>query len=138
MKTFYVSLLVCNPSLSLDQLSSALGLQPSGGSHNKGEPHVLEKSGWPPWSETVWRLDSGVSEDAPVLDHLEGLKGRLPPGDLVRRLPANSTVLIDVAVFFDTPMASVGISRRAMEIVNTYRAGLEITSYPSDFSAEEE
>jgi len=135
MKTCNVSLLVRHPSRSLDELSSALGSH-SAGSHSKGEPRGLEKKGTSPWSETEWRLDSGVSESAPVLDHLQDLNSRFPPADLLLRLPADSTVLIDIAVFFDTAIASVSIPRRGMEIVSSYNAALEITSYPSEFNAK--
>jgi hypothetical protein len=122
MKRLMVSLLVESPSLSLDELSAPLGRKHSSGSHNRGEPHVLEKKGHPPWSKTVWRFDSGLSEEASVVEHLEGC---------LRLLPTGCTVWVDIAVFFDTPMGSVSIPARGMEIIGAYNAALEITSYPS-------
>jgi hypothetical protein len=131
MKRLMVSLLVESPSLSLDELSTALGRKHSSGSHDRGEPHVLEKKGHPPWSKTVWRFDSGLSEEASVVEHLERLNSQLPGRELLRLLPTGCTVWIDIAVFFDTPMGSVSIPTRGMEVIGAYKAALEITSYPS-------
>ena len=77
MKTFNVSLLVESSSMTLDELSLKLGRPHSSGSHTRGEPD----RGGPAWSKTVWRLDSGVSEKAPVQNHLENLKAQFPPGE---------------------------------------------------------
>src|SRR5882762_3736542 len=100
MKTFWVSLLVESSSLSLDELSSKLGRPHSSGSHQKGEQHVLARLGRPPWSKTVWRFDSGVSESASVQEQLEELEVQFPGRELRILLPADCTVCVDIAVFF--------------------------------------
>jgi hypothetical protein len=135
MKTFSVSLLVETSSLSLDELSSKLGRPHSPGSHTIGEPHVLEKQGRPPWSKTVWRFNSGVSESAPVEDHLARLEVQLPPDELRALLPADCTVRLDIAIFFDAVNVSLSISRRGMETIEAYKADLEVTGYPSTVSS---
>ena len=129
MKTCSVSLLVMSSSLSLDELSLRLGRPHSSGSHEKGEPHVLRER--PPWSRTVWRFDSGVSESAPIVDHFENLKVQFPAPELKALLPADCTVCVDIAIFFDTANGSVSIPRRGMKIIDSYSADLEVTCYPS-------
>jgi hypothetical protein len=79
----------------------------------------------------VWRFDSGVSESAPVRDHLEHLNIKLPPSELRALLPADCTVCVDIAIFFDTANGSASIPRRGMEIIDGYNADLEVTCYPS-------
>jgi hypothetical protein len=126
MKTYNVSLLVESSSLSLDELSLKLGRPHSSGSHAKGEP----RHGGQAWPKTVWRFDSGVSEKAPVQEHLESLKAQLPPGEIHALLPAECAVRIDIVILFDTVNVSLSIPRRGMEIVESYNAALEVTSYP--------
>src|SRR5580692_800482 len=101
MKMFSVSLLVESPSLSLDELSLKLGRSQSSGSHTRGERDAgRERIGRPPWSKTVWRFDSAVSETAAVQEHLENLKVQFPPDELQRVLPMDCTVSVDIAIFF--------------------------------------
>jgi len=128
MKTFSVSLLVRSSSLSLDELTLHLRWDHTGGSHTKGEPHSKDR---PPWSETVWRFDSGVSKNAPLQDHLEDLNIRFPPSELRRNLPENCTVCVDVAIFFDTLTVSASLPHSAVKITDAYGAELEMTCYPT-------
>ncbi|MGD0120456.1 MAG: hypothetical protein ABSD30_20500 [Candidatus Binatus sp.] len=58
------------------------------------------------------------------------MKARFPPAELLALLPANCTVSIDIAIFFDTVNVSLCVPRRGMEIANSYNAALEVTSYP--------
>lgn len=138
MKTFSVSLLVDSPSLRLDELSSKLGRPHSSGSHAKGQAHVLARHGRPPWSKTVWRFDSGLSESSPVKDHLEDLKVKFPPAELRAVLPPDCTVCVDIAIFFDTINASASIPREVVEIIAAYDADLAVTCYPSWAGLEKE
>jgi hypothetical protein len=131
VKTLRVSLLVTSSSVSLDELSLKLKRPHSSGSHEKGEAHVLAKHGRPPWSKTVWRFDSSVSESAPVKDHLEDLKVQFPPAELRALLPPDCTVCVDIAIFFDTVNVSASIPCEVMEIIAAYHADLEVTCYPS-------
>jgi hypothetical protein len=126
VKRFGVSILVQSPSLNLDELSQKLGRPHSSDSHTIGEPH----RGGSAWSKTAWRFDSDASEGASVQDHLENLKARFPPTELVALLPADCTVSIDIAIFFDTANVSLSVPRRGMEIANSYNAALEVTCYP--------
>ena len=66
-------------------------------------------------------------------DHIENLKFRFPPAELRALVPADCTVCVDIVTFFDTANASVSIPRRGMEILEEYRAELEVTCYPSKF-----
>jgi hypothetical protein len=131
MKTFDVSLIVHHPSLSLDELSAALGRPHSSGSHGKGETRVVPSL--PAWSKTVWRFDSGAPQSVPPLEHLQSLEKRFPPHELLALLPPDSQVYVDIACFFDTFNAGISIPAPGMEIINRYRAYLEITCYPSNF-----
>jgi len=139
MKTFWVSLMVESSSLSLHELSLKLGRPHSSGSHTKGERDAgRERIGRPPWSKTGWRFDSSVSETASVGEHLENLRVQFPPDELLRLLPAECTVYVDIAVFFDTANVSANISRADIEIIDAYNAALEVTCYPTRFKEERE
>jgi len=131
MKKASVSLLVTSSSMSLDELSSRLGRDPSSGSHNKGDAHAAAKLGKPPWSATVWRFDSDAPEDASLDEHLERLEIQFPATELRRLLPSGCEVSVDIALFFDSANVSAKISRRGMQIIDGYGAKLEVTCYPS-------
>ena len=106
MKTFSVSLVVTNPSLSLADLSQKLGRAYSSGSHSTGEAVVGREGEKRIWPQTLWRFDSGARETAPVEEHLARLEFQLPPKELLRALPPGSKISIDIAVFFDTMTVS--------------------------------
>ena len=133
MKKASVSLLITSPSMSLSELSSKLGRAPSSGSHNKGDISAGVKLGKPPWSVTVWRFDSDAPESVAVEQHLERLAVQFPATELNRVLPPGCEVAIDIALFFDTANVSLNITRRGLEIVDGYKAELEMTCYPSTF-----
>jgi hypothetical protein len=134
MKTYSVSLLIHSSPLSLDDLSLKLGRSHTGGSHTKGEPHVLKDR--PPWSKTVWRLDSRVSKTSRLKDHLEDLKIQFPPGELRALLPADCSLCIDIAIFFDSVNVSASIPRSGLKIIDAYDTDLEVTCYPSSARSE--
>ena len=96
------------------------------------------RHGRPPWSKTVWRFDSGVSESAPVKDRLEDLKVKFPPAELRAVLPPDCTVCVDIAIFFDTGDVSASIPREVLEIIAAYDADLEVTLYPSWAGSEKD
>jgi hypothetical protein len=131
MKKTSISLLVSSPSMSLDELSARLGRSYSKGSHSKGEVHAGARLGSAPWPYTIWRMDSGAVETASVEVHLERLEGQFPPEELKRVVPDDCGILIDIAIFFDTLNVSATLSRRALKVVENYKADLEISCYPS-------
>jgi hypothetical protein len=126
MKEFSVSLVITSPSLSLDELSSRLGRVNSPGSHNRGDPRPIKRS----WAKTVWYLDSGAPKDAPLEQHIADLERQFPASQLLQVLPDGCTVLIDVAIFFDTFNGSAHLSSSAVEVIRRYGAALEVTCYP--------
>jgi len=134
MKKVSVSLLVISASLSLDELSSRFGRAYSSGSHSRSDVRTGGSERWP---RTIWRFDSGADQGAPIDKHLESLAVQFPPAELARMLPPESEVLVDDAVFFDTVNMSATYSPHAIQIIQSYNAGLEVTCYPSRFDAKE-
>jgi len=130
MKTFSVSLLVVSSSLGLVELTSKLGRQHSSGSHSMGDTSDGSKL----WSETIWRLDSDAPETAALSEHLVRLEAQFPAKELRQLVPADCTLRIDIAVFFDSANVSAAIARTGLKIIESYDADLvEITCYPSTF-----
>ena len=110
MKKASVSLLVINPSMSLEELSSKLGRAPSSGSHSKGDAENLAEV---LWSETIWRFDSDAQENHAGAEPARAFGGSIPCG----RVEAGSAarpcdVSVDIALFFDTVNVSSTISPR--------------------------
>jgi hypothetical protein len=136
MKKVSVSLLMTSASMSLGELSSRLGRLPSLGSNSKGDTHSGARAGKDPWSETIWRFDSDADETASIEDHLERLEIQFPAAELKQALPPDCNVWVDIALFFDSAYVSASLSRRAMQIVDSYDAQLEITCYPSKFDEQ--
>jgi hypothetical protein len=134
VKKYLVSLNITSTSMSLEELSLRLG-RPCArdGSHSKGDAHANGK----PWSESLWRLDSEAPEAAPLIDHLESLAKEFPREELLRVLPASCKVTVDIATLFDSYTVSELIPHRGIQIIDSYKATLELSCYPTDFSAKE-
>ena len=123
--------------MSLDELSSALGRQPTRGSHSKGDPRPGPALAAEVWPVTVWRCDSNTNASASIQEHLKNLNLRYPPSDLSRRLPTGCEVIVDVAIFFDTINITADLSPQAIQLIQSYRARLEISCYPSELATDD-
>ncbi len=135
MKEISASLDICTSSLSLIELSSRLGYQPSPTSHSKGDRRPSLRHDDKAWRQTIWRIDSKASKASPLLEHLSSLVEQIPPAALRSGvLPSDCEVWINVAVYFDTASLSVQISTQEMRIVGDYAACLEINCYPATLS----
>ena len=132
MKELTVSLDLCTQTLTLSELCKQLGCSPSPGSHSKGDPRPSPDDQTRVWTQTIWRLDSDLSKDAPLKDHLESLVAHFPPSVLSRPriLPEDAKVWITVGVFFDTVTVSLAVSPEELDIVKAYGASFEVTCYP--------
>ncbi|HUA33089.1 MAG TPA: DUF4279 domain-containing protein [Candidatus Binataceae bacterium] len=131
-----VSLDILSASMSLAELSAALRYEPSAASsHDKGSPRKTPR-GDEKWQETTWRLDSDEPKNNPVEVHIARLAKLLPPEDLVAVLPSECKVVITAGVMHDAYAPTLDVPSASIEIINAYRAELELSFYPTDFGKE--
>lgn len=100
--TFDVGLIVTSRRLSLMELATRLGRKPQTGSHDKGEPRGLKRSGLV-WTCTVWR-ENVRDADASVYQQCSQLLRDMPPAcaELLAAEPDDISVTLHVAVFYES------------------------------------
>ena len=134
MKRFSVSLDISSPSLTLGEISAIVGCTPSSSSHNKGDRRPSPDASERVWEEAVWRLESRLRNTDSLARHLEDLIAQCapmslsPPGSLLK----DCTILVNIAVFFDTVNVSLSISLEEQKIISAYGASLSISCYPCE------
>ncbi len=132
---YMVSLEVCSDSLTLADLSLKLGRPPGKTSHDKDQARYNNER----FGTTIWQLESNLSEDTPIEKHLENLTVHFQPKEFLQRLPEGCAAYLNIGVLYDTrKILAVGLvlPPEAVEIVNAYRAYLEITCYPTELTDE--
>jgi hypothetical protein len=126
MKRFKVSLDIVSDSLTLSELAAKLGIEPSSGSHSKGDPRGVGE-----FRSTEWKLFSMLPDTADLEEHIKAIAVLFPPEALVNVLPEGCKVFMDIGVFFDGWNCVVLISREMRLIINAYNAEIELNCYPS-------
>lgn len=126
MNSFLVCLDVISEALSLEDLSSLLGHQPSADSHDKGTARAWGS----PWSHTIWRLNSQAPEEAALEEHCESVLAQASAVNF-DRIPPEVRVDLNIAVFFHTANCSVSLPAHYVAALAKLGVGLEITCYPT-------
>jgi hypothetical protein len=129
LKKYSVSIDVVSAEIRLDELNALLGNGATSGSHDVGD-----RRGQGTWDQTIWRWDSTAPESAPLDAHLESVASFLP-GLKVDRLPSECRVFCSIAVFFDTPMATVLLPPQLMQAIARHGVTIEVASYPCEEDA---
>lgn len=134
MKKIEASLIITTTTLTLAEISSRLGCVHSSGSHEKGAPRLTGS----PFDQTIWRLSPGVGCPQALEEQFKSITSQLQAGILRRPgvLPENSEVYFDIAVYFDSPMATLSIPLTCVDMARSYSADIEVSCYPSDFEPE--
>lgn len=127
MKTFAVSLDIVTISETLAELSGRLRMRPSPTSHDRGSRRAKGV-----WEETVWRLESSAGETASLDEHCRWIFDRFPIATLRRPaiLPSDAQVCLNIAIFFDTAMASLLIPSKYIDILYASGSNVEVSCYP--------
>lgn len=133
MTEITVALIIRTESLSLSELTAAVGATPSRG-HSKGDVRFggRQKLFQAPLRHTSWILRTDEEATAPLQDHLRELAAEVPPERLQEarhRLPDDVTVEIDVGVFYDGQAGHIEVAPESLDIVKAYGATLLVTSY---------
>jgi hypothetical protein len=130
--TYDVCLVVWTESLTLSELTLRLGLDPSGGSHSKGEPHLISSRGQ--WKSTMWQLCSRKQGDAPLEEHFDDIVEQLQAGTFadLRRLVPDAEVFMSVGVFSNSQVPAVDLTRRCLDIADAHHASIEVKVYVRD------
>jgi hypothetical protein len=141
MQDFAVSLDVLSDVLSLSELCSLLQHSPDHGSHSRGD---LRAANLGVFDETIWSLYSKAPATAPLQEHLTSIRSRFPPERLRALAGADSSssissVVIDIAIFFDAEAfsANVILSRHILHEIEEYGADVRVICYPCSEDTED-
>lgn len=128
MREISVSLDIVSSTATLAELSSALGVNGSSGSHEKGDARPGHKS----WEYTTWKCDSKVAEGSSLVEHFLSLFEQLPVSKLSERgvLPSDRKIYLNIAVMFDAAMCSVEIPTDCIRMLDGLDVMIEISCYP--------
>jgi len=116
--------------LTLDEVTTRVGLAPSTMSHQKGASRPRGRK----WDKTVWRLESGIDEAAPLSEHLRALLERFPTL-AAGTLPADITVIVNLAIVCPGPACSATIAPELVRCIADRGFTLDLTVY---FGEEEQ
>jgi len=132
MKQYIVTLNARSRSLPLAEISRQMGVEPSPGSHAKGD---ADERGRVCYIASFWRLDSDAGDAATVEDHCRSLRSRLPRGRPPRTAGSGGDleVCLSVGVMYDTFTASVPLPPALVELAHDLGAGIEVSCYPTRF-----
>jgi hypothetical protein len=132
MKEYSLSLDIISTESSLQDLTAQLGATPSESSHDLGSP----RAGQGFWKETVWRLESGAPASSSLEDYCQSLLEKAQASGALEasRNLRNAKILLNLGVFFDSPMCTVEIPQSCLNAIKDYSLGLEISCYPSEAS----
>jgi hypothetical protein len=129
-KEYIVSLDISSDSLTLSELSAALGRVGDKTSSDKSDLDYKREL----FGTTIWTIESTQPRHLPIEEHLKDLATRFPPRELQRVLPSNCCVDINIGVLYNADeIVAVGLvlTRATIEIVNAYQATIEIRCYPT-------
>jgi len=131
---FDVCLVVESESITLADLAARIGVEPSDGSHNIGDPHILKSRGT--WESTVWQCCSECPRVTSIEEQFKALARRFPAEALQtpQVLPLLSLKYISIGVFTDAQTPTVELTSVCFDIAKAYDATIEIKLYPSDMT----
>jgi hypothetical protein len=127
-----VCLVISSSSLTLDELVSRIGMPAGGGSHDRGQPHLLKSRGV--WKESVWQQCAGPTRTTHLEDQFLALEARVPRQAMVPpgTLPADARVYFSVGVFSDAQMPTVDLTRECLRVAQRFNATIEVRVYISE------
>lgn len=129
MKQFLVSLDVVSSTLTLEELTAAIGASPGSASHSVGSA----RPGGRTRRYSVWRLPSEAGEGASLAEHCQWLRGRAGGLGLLDRpsLPEGADGLLKIAVMNDAVTSTVEVLPEDALPFLSVGFALEITFYPT-------
>jgi len=130
--TYDVCLVVWTQTLTLPELTRFIGVDPSSGSHSKGEPHLISSRG--EWKSTMWQLCSRSDAGAPLERHFEDIAEQLQTGSFgdLRSLVTDAEVFMSVGVFSSSHVPAVDLTRRCLDIADAHQASIEVKVYAQE------
>jgi hypothetical protein len=131
MKEYIVSLNVRSRVLDLAEIIRLMGAEPSG-SHVKGD---LNAKGNACYASNFWCLNAEVEEDATIDAQLDFIEAKLTQKWLGHdpQLLGDLEIWVSVGVMYDTYTASVMLSSKLIRFANDLGAGIEVSTYPTEF-----
>jgi hypothetical protein len=130
MKTYIVNLYITSPDRKLDELSAIVGRESGVHSSEVGSFRGLPEKGRR-WDYTTWKLESPLPSESELSDHLQYIADESQTLQLDEiELLFDVTVELDIAVFFDTALATVKIDSHWTNFFGAKGIALEISCYP--------
>lgn len=131
---YYVDLVVTSQSATLAELVTRIGVEPTGVSHDMGDPHVLKEYG--AWEQTVWRVCSTCPRTATLEEHFEDIEEQISAKKLRAPdvLPDTSQIYFSVGVHSDAQIPTADLTLKCLAISQSYGASIEVCMFESDMS----
>jgi hypothetical protein len=122
-------------SLSLSDLSSRLGIEPSPGSFDKGTPRLWGRKKGTPLEHTLLRFESAAPEPAPLTEHFQSIFSSVSI-DLLRMFTKATDdweIWFTIGMMFpveEMPYPELTIPPECVQMLNGNGIGIDITLYP--------
>jgi hypothetical protein len=131
---FDVCLVVETGSMTLADLENRIGVKGSGGSHDRGTPHLLKSRGLS--RTTVWQLCSGCPRTTQLEEQFASIELRLPAARLRTEdaLPTDASIYFSVGVFSDAQTPTAALNPRVSAIATRFDADIEMKFYAADMN----
>lgn len=129
MTKFMVSVDIATKTTDADGIARILGIAKSAASHDKGDKRGFHDT----WDSSVWRMDSGLSGDLPLDEHVEKLLASVAAA--IRReashLPSDYRAVLNIGAVFNAAHCGIALRPDIVKRLGEANIGLEITAYPS-------
>jgi len=123
---FDVCLVAVSESSTLAELSARPGVEPSDGSHDAGDAHLLKSRGT--WTDTVWQC-AAPPPTTSLEEKFEAIARRLPAEIVQQARAVIDRVYISVGVFSDAQVPTADLTPRCLAIAAAYGAAVEVKVY---------
>ncbi len=126
---FDVCLVAVTNAITLAELTTRVGSEPSDGSHSIGDPHVLKSKG--AWQSTVWQVCSDLPRTASLGEHFDAIARKVSSSRLRAPgvLPNETRVYFSIGVFSDAQIPVADLSRSVLGQCEEYQASIEVRFY---------
>lgn len=122
-------------TVPLIELQNSIGVEPSDGSHDLRDVHPDGSL----WAETRLRMTSSLGEYDSLERHLESLRDLISGARAnAVRLPEDCQVDLDIAVFHDTPIASVDVPLHLLVEFPIPISSIHVTAYTCVFAERQD
>lgn len=126
-KKYLVAFEVETKQMSLEELSSRIGIIHSDGSYSIGDTRAKSIT-----ESTLWKLVSSSDEEASIEDQCEKIFSVLRTSRIHEPnvLPSDCKYILDIAVFYYTLTCSISIPAKVAKLIEPFNTEIHVSCYP--------